>query len=89
MPYFKLDDTAKFDNIVVYNCFFENYEFSKGEGEDKYYPIFGRVIDGIIVTDITNSDNEKIHNIFARCNMRSYAPDGTNGTTINEVLEYI
>jgi len=92
VPYFKLDDSAKFDNIVVYNCFFENYDYSYEVTTDNktknVYPIFGRVIDGIIVTDITNSDNEKIHNIFARCNMRSYAPDGTNGTTINEVLEY-
>ncbi len=89
IPYFKLDDNAKFDNIVVYNCFFENYEFSKGEGEDKHYPIFGRVVDGAINTDNTDSDNETIHNIFARCNMRSSAPDTANGTTINEMLEYI
>ena len=89
VPYFKLDDSAKFDNIVVYNCFFENYEFSKGEGEDKHYPIFGRVVDGAINTDNTDSGGEKIHNIFARCNMRSSAPDRTNGTTINEMLEYI
>lgn len=93
VPYFKLDDTGKFDNIVVYNCFFENYDCSYDvtaeNGTEDVYPIFGRVVKGNIVTSNTYSNGNKIHNIFAKCNMRSSAPNGTNGTTINEVLEYI
>lgn len=103
IPYFKLNylnfdfnSEVSNENIVVYNCFFENYEFSEGEGDDKRYPIFGRVVgNDIDIEPEEKEDSEEgevsLHkyNIFARCNMRSSAPDRTNGTTINEVLEYV
>ena len=103
IPYFKLNylnldynSEATNENIVVYNCFFENYEFSEGEGEDKCYPIFGRIVGNNIDTEPEekeNSDEGEVslhkYNIFAKCNMRSSAPDRENGTTINETLEYI
>ena len=82
VPYFKLDDAWKFDNIVVYNCFFENYNYTDPDNVSDF-PIFGKFTNNGISCDVSD------HNIFARCNMRSSAPDRTNGTTINEVLEYI
>ena len=81
IPYFRLDDNAKFDNIVVYNCFFENYNYKPSE-DSSVYPLFGKLTNNGLSCDVSD------HNIFARCNMRSSAPDRTNGTTINEVLEY-
>ena len=103
IPYFKLnylnDDfnsEVANENIVIYNCFFENYEFSRGEGNDECYPIFGRVVGNDI--DIETEEKEgagesavSIHkyNIFAKCNMRSSKPVRNTGTTINEMLEYI
>jgi len=81
IPYFRLDDNAKFDNIVVYNCFFENYNYKPSE-DSSVYPLFGKLTNNGLSCDVDD------HNIFARCNMRSSAPDRTNGTTINEVLEY-
>lgn len=89
VPYFQLDDSGKFDNIVVYNCFFENYDGTESSGST--FPIFGRLVNGSIETSNKDSANSNIHNIFAKCNMRSSKPDEerVNGTTINEMQEYI
>lgn len=89
VPYFQLDDSGKFDNIVVYNCFFENYDGTESSGST--FPIFGRLVNGSIETSNKDSTNSNIHNIFAKCNMRSSKPDEdrTNGTTINAMQEYI
>ncbi len=81
IPYFRLDDNAKFDNIVVYNCFFENYNYKPSE-DSSVYPLFGKLTNNGLSCDVDD------HNIFARCNMRSSAPDGINGTTINEMVTY-
>lgn len=88
VPYFKLDDSAKFDNIVVYNCFFENYNYTDSNASS-VYPIFGRVVNGSITPSNTDENGAKIHNIFARCNMRSSEPTRNSGTTINEMKEYL
>lgn len=88
VPYFKLDDSAKFDNIVVYNCFFENYNYTDPNAPS-VYPIFGRVVNGSITPSNTDENGAKIHNIFARCNMRSSEPTRNSGTTINEMKEYL
>lgn len=82
VPYFKLDDSGKFDNIVVYNCFFENYDYTDPNNVSDF-PIFGKLTNNSLSCDVSG------HNIFAKCNMRSSAPDRENGTTINETLEYI
>ena len=88
VPYFLVDDNAKFDNIVVYNCFFENYDCSNEieteKGTEYVYPIFAKLTNNQLSYDISD------HNIFAKCNMRSSKPDEdrTNGTTINEMVEY-
>lgn len=88
VPYFKLDDSAKYDNIVVYNCFFENYNYTDPNAPS-VYPIFGRVVNGSITPSNTDENGAKIHNIFARCNMRSSEPTRNSGTTINEMKEYL
>ena len=46
------------------------------------YPVFGRMSNGVLILD---SDE---HNIFAKCNIRSSAPDRENGTVINEMKTY-
>ncbi len=81
VPYFKLDDSGKFDNIVVYNCFFENYNYTDPNNASDF-PIFGKLTNNTLSSDVSS------HNIFARCNMRSSAPDRENGTTINEMVTY-
>jgi|GEM_PF-6663219 len=81
VPYFNLDDTGKFDNIVVYNCFFENYNYTDPD-DSSVFPIFGKLTNNGISCDVSG------HNIFAKCNMRSSAPDKENGTAINEMKAY-
>ena len=81
-PYFMLDDTRIYDNIVVYNCFFENYTYSETADGVESFPLFAKVTNGIAVADTTN------HNVFARCNMRSSTTIRGKGTTINETKEY-
>lgn len=92
-PYFMLNDSKAYDNIVVYNCFFENYtpkvwvvtdvENNKGEWRDSTeHPFFAKVTDGVAVVDSTG------HNVFAKCNMRSSTPVRGAGTTICETKEY-
>ncbi len=82
IPYFCIFNGNCPDNIVVYNCFFENYEYSTGEGENKEYPIFGKVSNSVLSLDVSN------FNIFAKCNMRSSKPIRNTGTTINEMVTY-
>lgn len=81
-PYFMLDDTRIYGNVVVYNCFFENYTYSETADGVETFPLFAKVTNGIAVADTTN------HNVFARCNMRSSTPIRGEGTTINETKEY-
>lgn len=81
-PYFMLDDTKIYGNVVVYNCFFENYTYSETADGAETFPLFAKVTNGIAVADTTN------HNVFARCNMRSSTPVRGAGTTINETKEY-
>lgn len=81
-PYFMLNDAKTYDNIVVYNCFFENYTYSETADGVESFPLFAKVTNGIAVADTTN------HNVFARCNMRSSTPIRGEGTTINETKEY-
>lgn len=81
-PYFMLNDAKTYDNIVVYNCFFENYTYSETADGVETFPLFAKVTNGIAVADTTN------HNVFARCNMRSSTPIRGEGTTINETKEY-
>ena len=82
IPYFRLDDNAKFDNIVVYNCFFENYNYKPSE-DSSVYPLFGKLTNNVLSCDVDD------HNIFAKCNMRSSEPVRNTGTTINETKSYI
>ncbi len=82
IPYFRLDDNAKFDNIVVYNCFFENYNYTD-PNKPSDFPIFGKLTNDGLSCDVSG------HNIFAKCNMRSSEPVRNIGTTINEMKEYI
>ncbi|MBQ3498296.1 MAG: hypothetical protein IJA87_04110 [Clostridia bacterium] len=81
VPYFKLDG-GKFDNIVVYNCFFENYNYKPSE-DSSVYPLFGKLTNNGLSCDVDE------HNIFAKCNMRSSEPVRNTGTTINETKSYI
>ncbi len=92
IPYFSLDDNAKFDNIVVYNCFFENYncsyEVETEDGTEDVYPLFGKWVNGSIMTRKEDVIANNMHNIFAKCNMRSSKPIRNTGTTINEMKTY-
>ena len=81
-PYFMLDDTRIYGNVVIYNCFFENYTYSETADGAETFPLFAKVTNGVAVADTTN------HNVFARCNMRSSTPIRGTGTTINETKEY-
>ena len=81
-PYFQLDDSKVYGNIVVYNCFFENYVYSENSDDSEIFPLFAKVTDGVAAADSTG------HNIFAKCNMRSSTPIRGTGTTINETKEY-
>jgi len=81
VPYFAILNGEISGNVVVYNCFFENYVCTDSE-DSSDFPIFGKLINGVLSLDASNC------NIFAKCNMRSSAPNRTEGTTINEVLEY-
>ncbi len=95
VPYFNIElndslnsEETNSDNIVVYNCFFENYNYTDPNASS-VYPIFGRIVNGSITPDNTDENGAKIHNIFARCNMRSSEPTRNSGTTINEMKEYL
>lgn len=80
VPYFKLDG-GKFDNIVVYNCFFENYNYTDPNNSSDF-PIFGKLTNNGLSCDVYG------YNIFAKCNMRSSEPIRNTGTTINEMKAY-
>ena len=83
LPYF-FTSTEKFlGNLVVYNCFFENYTYSKEENGKPVYHIFASAINnGAIVTGSFGYD------IFAKYNMRSSTPMKNTGTVINETKAY-
>ncbi len=95
IPYFNIElndglnsEETNSDNIVVYNCFFENYNYTD-PNNSSVYPIFGRVVNGTVTPSNEDADGAEIHNIFARCNMRSSEPTRNSGTTINEMKEYL
>ena len=83
LPYFFTSTENSLGNLVVYNCFFENYTYSKEEDGVPVYHLFASAINNdVIVTGSFGFD------IFAKCNMRSSTPMRNTGTVINETKAY-